>query len=294
VDKNKTIQDHHVIELYEDYVHEHMDRRLFLERLSRHVGSMGVALSLLPLLQPNYALAAEIAENDPRLTAERVRFPVHTGQMEAYYARPKEGANRGAVVIIHQITGLNPQIEDVTRRYAAEGYLALAPDFLASSGGTPKDVDETRKRVRALSLPDVTEDGKRCIAWLRSQSQSNGKVGIVGFCWGGTVANWLAAREPSLNAAVSYYGGTAEIADVPNIKAPLLLHYADLTLDTRLASLMPPFRMALEEHKKPFALYVYEGAQHAFSDHSTPERYNAAATKLAWQRTTEFLTKHVR
>lgn len=277
--------DQRLIALYDEFVHVHFDRRLFLERAAKLVGGMGAAAALLPLLQSNYAQAAIIAENDPRLTIERVSFPGATGAVKAYLARPKTEGKRGGVVVIHQNRGLNPHIEDVARRLAAESYVALAVDFLSPLGGTPKDEDQAMKMYRDLDREKITPNAVAAAAWLRARPEVNGKTGVVGFCWGGGVVNQLAVADPALTAAVAYYGLPPESAEVPRIKATLLLNYADASLDPRIGSLVPAYEAALKAAHVKYSLYFYEGANHAFNDDTQIARYNAAAAKLAWERT---------
>ena len=277
--------DQRIIDLYDDFVHVHFDRRLFIERASKIVGSAAAAAALLPLLQSNYAQAALIAENDPRITTERVTFKGATGDIKAYLAKPKAGGKHGGVVVIHQNRGLNPHIEDVARKVATEGYVALAVDFLSPLGGTPANEEEAGKMFQQLDRAKVTENAVAAVAYLRKRPEVNGKVGAVGFCWGGGVVNQLAVNDPTLNAGAVYYGATPELAEVAKIKAPLLLNYGDAKLDTRLGALAPPYGDALKAAGKKYALYFYEGANHAFNDDTSAARYDKAAADLAWSRT---------
>ncbi len=279
--------DQRIIDLYDDFVHGHFDRRLFLERAAKLVGGMSAAAALLPLLQSNYARAAMVAADDPRLATERASFPGATGAVKAYLAKPKSGGKHGGVVVVHQNRGLNPHIEDIARRLAAEGYVALAVDFLSPLGGTPEDEDQAMKMFAALDR-DQTANAKAAAAWLRARPEVNGKVGAIGFCWGGDVVNRLAVADPSLDAGVAYYGLPPDPASVAHIKAPLLLHYADPKLDTRIGAGVPAYEAALEAAHVKYALYYYEGANHGFNDDSQTARYSETAAKLAWQRTLAF------
>ncbi len=275
--------DQRIIDLYDDFVHCHFDRRLFLERAAKIVGSMTAAAALLPLLQSDYARAAMVAESDPRIAVERLTYKGASGDVKAYLAEPKGGqAKHGSVVVVHQNRGLNPHIEDIARRLAAEGYTALAVDFLSQAGGSPKDEDEAMKLFPKLDATKVTGDALAAVAYLRTRPEANGKVGAIGFCWGGGVINQMAVNDPSLNAAAVYYGTPPDLAVVGKIKTALLLNYADPKLDTRLGALVPAYEDALKAAHIKYALYYYEGANHAFNDDTQSARYNEAAAKTAW------------
>ncbi len=285
--------DQRIIDLYDDFVHVHFDRRLFLERAAKIVGSMGAATALLPLLQSNYAIAATIAENDARITVERVSYKGASGDVKAYLARPKADGKRGSVIVVHQNRGLNPHIQDLARRFAVDGYNALAVDFLSQLGGSPTDEDEAMKMYPKLDGAKVTGDANAATVYLRSRADSNGKVGSVGFCWGGGVISQMSVTDPTLNAGVIYYGAPPAIADVAKIKTKLLAHYGDVKLDTRLGALLPDFEKALKDAKVDYKLYVYEGANHAFNDDTQSARYDAKAAKTAWDRTLEHFKANV-
>ena len=285
--------DQRIIDLYDEFVHVHFNRRLFLERAAEIVGSAGAAAALLPLLQSNYARAAVIAADDPRIATGRTTFPGATGPMQAYLAGPKADGRHGGVVVVHQNRGLNPHIEDIARRLATEGYAALAVDFLSPLGGTPKDEDKAMTMFASLDRDKTTENAKAAVAWLRARPDVNGKVGAVGFCWGGGVINQLAVADPTLNAGVVYYGSPPDPAAASRIKAPLLLNYADAKLDTRLGALVPAFDAALKAANARYTLYFYEGANHAFNDDTQTARYDEAAAKLAWQRTLAFFKENL-
>ncbi len=277
--------DQRIIDLYDDFVHSHFDRRLFLERAAKIVGSVGAATALLPLLQSNYALAATIAENDARITVEKVTYKGASGDVKAYLAKPKADGKRGSVIVVHQNRGLNPHIQDLARRFATDGYNALAVDFLSQLGGSPTDEDEAMKMYPKLDNAKVTGDANAAVEYMRSRADSNGKVGSVGFCWGGGVISQMAVTNPTLNAGVIYYGAPPAAADVPKIKAKLLANYGDTKLDTRLGAMLPDFEAALKAAKIDYKLYVYEGANHAFNDDTQQARYEANAAKTAWERT---------
>ena len=284
--------DQRIIDLYDDFVHSHFDRRLFLERASKIVGSAAGAAALLTALKSDYALAATISDNDPRITAEHVTYKGASGEVKAYLAEPKQGpAKRGSIVVVHQNRGINPHIEDVTRRLAVEGYNALAVDFLSQFGGTPPDDDAAMKFFQKLDPAKAVGDALAAVPYLRSRPESDGKVAAIGFCWGGGIINQMAVNDPTLNAAVVFYGAPPDLAAVGKIKAPLLLNYADPKLDTRLGALVPPYEEALKAAKIPYTLYYYEGANHGFNDDTAGPRYNEAAAKLAWGRSVAFLNE---
>jgi carboxymethylenebutenolidase len=273
--------DQRVIALYDDFTHRHLDRRLFMARLSALVGAAAAA-QMLPLLRSNYALAAQVKADDPRLEAGKLRA---SGAIY-YRARPKGTERLPGVIVIHQNRGLNPHIEDVARRVALAGYVALAPDFLSGLGGTPEDEDEAMTRFTQLKTPDAVAFGLGAIAYLKAMQDAGPKIGVVGFCWGGGIVNRLAVSSPDLSAAVAFYGVAPPLDQVPNIKAKLLLHYA--ALDTRVGATRAPYEAALKKAGVEFTSYTYEGANHAFFDNTAGARYNEEAAKLAWQRTLAF------
>ncbi len=283
--------DQRIIELYDDFIHRHLDRRLFLERATRLVGSSAVALSLLASLRSNYALAETVSPQDPLLAAEPVEIAGAAGPVKAYAARPKGDAKLPGVVVIHQNRGLNPHIEDVTRCVALEGYVALGVDCLSALGGTPRDEDEAMARFAKLK-PDVAlAELVQAVGYLKARSDESGKLGAIGFCWGGGMVNGLAEAAPDLNAGVAFYGVAPPLAQVPRIKAAMLLHYAGL--DQRVGAMRAGYEAALKQADVKFASYTYEGANHAFFD-DTGARYDAAAAKLAWARSVAFLAEHVK
>lgn len=277
-----------MINLYEEYTHAGLSRRGFLDRLAQLAGGMTVALATLPLLENNYARAETVAATDPRLETGYVEYPGGKGMVNAYQAKLKEKAtSMPGVVVIHENRGLNPHIEDVTRRLAVEGFLSVAPDALSSQGGTPADEDKARSMIAALVPEETRKDYLSAISYLKGHNLCTGKVGCVGFCWGGGMANQLAVHSTDLTAAVSFYGLQPEPADVPRIKIPLLLHYAGL--DERINQGIPDFVNALKAAKVDYRMYSYEGVNHAFFNDTNSARYDAAAAKLAWERTVEFL-----
>ena len=283
--------DRRIIELYDEYAHAPLPRRVFLDRLAALAGGTAAAALLLPLLEIDRAQAAVVPPDDSRIVAARVSFPGPAGALAGYLARPAAGGRSGAVVVVHENRGLNAHVEDVARRLALAGHLALAVDFLSPAGGTPADEDKARELIGKLDPATITANAVAAAAWLRGHENGNGRVGAVGFCWGGGVVGQLAVADPTLDAAVVYYGRPPAAADVAKIKAPLLLNYAGL--DQRLDALLPDYRAALDKAGVRYTRYLDEGADHAFNNDTSPARYNAAAATLAWQRTTAFLGQHL-
>ena len=284
--------DQRVIALYDDFTHRHLDRRLFLDRLTKLVGSSALAVSMMALLRSNYAQAAIVAADDPRLSIEHPTYPGASGPVKAYLARPNGTEKLPAVIVIHQNRGLNPHIEDVARRLALAGYVALAPDFMSPLGGTPADEDKAMQEFAQVKPEVATADAVKAVAYLKTRADVTGKIGAVGFCWGGGNANELATASPDVAAVVAYYGVAPPLDQVPNIKAALLLHYAGL--DTRVGATRAPYEAALKKAGVRFQSYTYEGANHAFNDDTQAARYDAAAAKLAWQRTLDFLARNLK
>jgi len=283
--------DQRIIDLYDVFTHGGMSRRSFLDKLAAFAGSSAAATALLPLLQNNYAMAQTVPEGDPRITAEMVDIPGPQG-LKGYLVKPKAGGDKlPAVIVIHENRGLNPHIKDVTRRMATEGFIALGVDYLSPMGGTPEDEDKGREMIGQLKQPDVIAYGKAAVAYLKGRPDTNGKVGAVGFCWGGGAVNNLAVNAPDLNAGVAYYGGQPKAEDVPKIQAALMLHYAGL--DERINAGIPAYEAALKQAGKTYEIHVYEGANHAFNNDTNAARYDKEAAGLAWSRTVGFLKKHL-
>ena len=278
--------DQKYIDLYDRYTHGQMKRRDFLERLAVLAGGATAANALLAALQNNYAQATIIAENDPRLLTEMVSFSVGDNKATGYLAKPTDIEKAPAVIVIHENRGLNPHIRDVARRVALEGFVVLAPDFLSPLGGTPDDEDKARGMFDQLTPGQVTADGTATVAFLAQHELSNGKVGAVGFCWGGGAVNDLAVNAPTLAAGVAYYGRQPKDEDVAKIRAPLLLHYAGL--DERINAGIDAFKAALTKDGKEFTIYIYDGVNHAFNNDTSEARYDKAAAELAWGRTIAF------
>jgi carboxymethylenebutenolidase len=281
-----------IIRLYDDYTHERLDRRVFMDRLAALAGGTAAATALLPILQNNYAKAAMVAEDDARLTTEQISFPGSSGDIQGYLARPAEaGGKLPAVLVIHENRGLNPHIEDVARRVALEGFVALAPDFLSPQGGTPENEDQAREMIGQLDPAATTADAVAAIAFLKSHDASTGKVGVVGFCWGGALANQVAVHSPDVAAAVPYYGRQPASEDVAGIKAAMLLQYAGL--DDRINAGIADYEKALEAAGVDYTIYVYENANHAFNNDTNAARYDKTTADLAWSRTIDFLKQHL-
>jgi len=280
-----------VIDLYDEYVHGGMSRRAFLDRLAQTVGGSAAALAMLPVLENNYGQTPVVAADDKSLVTGKADYDAAGTKMTGYVARLKDGRKRPGVIVIHENRGLNPHIEDVTRRLAVEGFLAFAPDALSPLGGTPADQDLAVKMIGSLNNAETVVRMAAAVKFLATHAESTGKVGVVGFCWGGGMVNQLAAAGTTLNAGVSYYGRTLPAADVPKITAPLLLHYA--SLDERINAGMAEYEAALKANKKPYQLHMYEGANHAFNNDTNAARYNKEAAALAWGRTIAFFKKYL-
>lgn len=282
--------DQRIINLYDEYTHKPLTRNDFLKRLAVLAGGTAAAMTILPMLEVNYANAAVTPQDD--LFTERITYPGINGNMQAYVARPKEEKPYAAVIVIHENRGLNAHIEDVARRAAKAGYLAIAPNALSSLGGTPENADEARAKFQQLKPEDNLQNFIKVFDYLPSRKDCNGKFGCVGFCWGGAMSNSLAVNVPSLKAAVPFYGRQPATEDVSKIKAAIQLHYG--ALDEGVNKGIPAYEEALKANKVNYELYIYEGAQHAFHNDTAPTRYNEAAAKLAWQRTIEFFGKHLK
>jgi carboxymethylenebutenolidase len=274
--------------LFDAYVHGAIDRRGFLDRAGKFaVGGM-TAVMLLDALNPRFAEAQQVPKDDERLKTEWVEYPSPdgSGKMRGYLVRPAKAADKlPSVLVVHENRGLNPHIEDVARRMALEGFMAFAPDALFPVGGYPGTEDEARALFGKLDQAKTREDFVAAANWLKSRPDATGKIGVVGFCYGGSISNMLATRLPDLGAAVPFYGGQAPVEDVPKIKAPLMLHYA--SEDQRVNAGWPAYEAALKEHKVNYQAFIYEGTQHGFHNDTTP-RYNKDAAAQAWKRTIDF------
>lgn len=276
-----------MIDAYDEYTHLTLDRRGFMERLTKLAGSGAAAAAIAPMLAANSARAAIIAADDARLTAQDISYPGGEGEMKGYLVRPADNDGKlGAVIVIHENRGLNEHIRDVARRIALDGFMALAPDFLSPLGGTPEDEDRAREMFGELDAAQTIANGVATVAYLKNHEGGNGKVGAVGFCWGGGAVNDLAVNAPDLAAGVAYYGRQAKAEDVAKIRAPLLLHYAGQ--DERINAGIDAYKAALEKAGKEFTVYIYDGAQHAFNNDTSEARYDKQAADLAWGRTIAF------
>jgi carboxymethylenebutenolidase len=283
-----------VLNLFDGYVHGRMDRRAFLDQAAKYaVGGM-TAAAMLESLKPNFAWAEQVAKDDKRIHTERLDYdsPQGSGKMNGYFARPAKVAGKvPGVLVIHENRGLNPYIEDVARRLAVEGYVAFAPDALAPLGGYPGDEDKGRDMFAKQDGKKRIEDLVTGASVLKARPECNGKMGAVGFCFGGGICNLLAVRLPDLLASVPFYGVQPPASDVPKIKAALLIHYAEH--DERIDSGWPAYEAALKANKVRYQTHFYPGTQHGFHNDTTP-RYDEAAAKLAWSRTLAFYKEHLR
>ncbi|MFC3559360.1 dienelactone hydrolase family protein [Pedobacter jamesrossensis] len=272
-----------IITLYDKYTHSQLSRKEFMKKLAILTGSTALALTVLPLLENNYVSAAEFESDE--ITSEEITYPGVEGDMKAILAKPKGKKNLGAVLVIHENRGLNPHIIDVTKRVAAEGFIALGVDALSPLGGTPADEDKGRELIGKLDPEKNLQNYLKGLEYLRKIKGGNGKVGCVGFCWGGGMSNKLAINDPKLQAAVAYYGAQPATTDVSKIKASIMMHYGGL--DERINAGIPAYEAALKASNIDYKIFVYDSVNHAFNNNTSPTRYNEAAAKLAWQRTIE-------
>lgn len=284
-----------LLALFDRYVHGDIGRREFLEGAQKFAAGTAGAAALWESLRPNYAWAQQVPTDDPRIKTDRVSVPSPrgNGSIRGYLAVPAKASGKlPAVLVVHENRGLNPYIEDVARRLATSNFLAFAPDGLTSVGGYPGSDEKGAELFRKVDREKMTEDFVASAYWLKERPDSNGKVGVVGFCFGGAIANTLAVRMGSdLSAAVAFYGGQPPASDVPKIKAPVMLQYA--SLDTRVNQGWPAYEQALKDNHIAYTVHMYEGTNHGFHNDTTP-RYDEAAAKLAWQRTIEFFNQHLR
>lgn len=278
-----------MINAYDEYAHRSLDRRGFMEKLTVLAGSAAAAAIIAPMLAGNAAHAAIVADDDARITTATVSYG---DKMTGYLVRPATiSAALPSVIVIHENRGLTPHIKDVARRMALEGFVALAPDFLAPAGGTPTDEDAARKMIGELDMVKTVQNAVDTVDYLEAQNFTQKATGVVGFCWGGGMSNRLAAASPKLKAAVPYYGPQVPAESVPGIKAALLLQYAES--DDWVNKGIEDYRKALEANGKTFEIHIYEGAQHAFNNDTSEARYNKAAADLAWSRTVAWFKKYL-
>ena len=277
-----------MIRAYDEYTHLTLDRRRFMEKLTRLAGSSVAAAAIAPMLMSNYARAEVIAPNDPRLKIEEVAYPGPAGDVKGYLAMPAAPSGKlPAVIVVHENRGLNPHIKDVTRRLALEGFVALAVDLLSRQGGTPATDEQAAEMFQTIDRAALVPDAVAAIAYLNSLPTTNGKVGAIGFCFGGGIVNQMAVASSELVAGVAYYGGQPSAEDAAKIKAKLLLHYAGL--DERINAGIAAYQAALKAAGVDYTIYVYEDVNHAFNNDTSEARYDNDAATLAWSRTVDFL-----
>jgi len=282
-----------VFDLYDDYAHNRLDRRSFMQKLSIYaVGGLTVP-ALMSFLMPDYSGNVQIQPGDPRLKSDFINYPSPKGggSIKGLLSKPKDSKKKlGGIIVVHENRGLNPYIEDVGRRAALAGFISLAPDALTPLGGYPGNDDEGRTMQSKRDKGEMEEDFIAAFNYLKNHKDCNGKVGVVGFCFGGGISNMMATRIPDLAAAVPYYGGQPSIADVPKINSPLMLHYA--SLDTRITEGWPPYEAALKQNGKKYQAFIYENVNHGFHNDTTP-RYDKAAAELSWKRTIDFFSENL-
>lgn len=276
-------------DLYNDYQGGLLSRRDFITKLAVVAGGTTAAYSLMISLGNNYVNAEIIQKDDKRIETKSLVYEGASGDIRAYMATPRGDKKVPCVVVIHEIWGLNPHIEDVARRFAVEGFMAIAPDALTPLGGSPEDPQKAFPMIRQLDNDKTVKDFIAAAKYLQSRPRSNGNVGVVGFCWGGSMSNNVAVNWPDLKAAAPYYGGQPDPKDVPKIKAAMLLHYAGT--DQRINQGIPAYEEALKKASVEYTVHMYEGAQHAFNNDTNESRYNKEAAQLAWKRTIDFFKK---
>lgn len=292
----KTAQDfdQELLILFDAYVHGTLDRRGFLERAQKFATAGMTATALLAALSPNFAAGQQIARDDKRIKTEMVSYPssAGTGTVKGYLAKPANATGKlPGVLVIHENRGLNPHIEDITRRLALDNFLAFAPDALTPLGGYPGDEDKARELFAKLDQRKCTEDFVAAVTWLKARDDCSGKLGVVGFCYGGGMTHTLTTRLPELNAAVPFYGNQPPVEDAAKVKTPLLIHFA--AVDERINASWPAYEAALKAAGATYTAYQYPGTQHGFNNDTTP-RYDATAAKLAWERTVAFFNRQLR
>jgi carboxymethylenebutenolidase len=282
-----------VLRLFDGYVHGHITRREFLDRSARYATAGVTAAAMLEMLAPNFAWAQQVAKDDARIKVGYQEFPSPqgSGTMRGYLALPAKAGHAGCIVVIHENRGLSPYIEDVARRLAVEGYVALAPDALAPLGGYPGDEEKAVEMFRKLDMAKTREDLVAAVPYLKSRKECNGKVAAIGFCFGGGIANVIATRFPDLAGAVPYYGPQPTPGDAAKIRSPILAHYAGE--DPHINAGIPAFESALQAKHVQHEMFTYPGTQHGFHNDTTP-RYDDAAARLSWQRTLAFFKKNLK
>ena len=281
-----------VIDLYHEYRKQRMDRRSFLKRLITLAGSTAAAVALIPLLENKFGRAQVVSRDDARLDTATIQYPGETGRVNAYLAKPKGDSKHPGIIVIHENKGLRPHIRDVTRRVALEGFMVIAPDALSPLGGSPDDPDKARSRMRELDPQSTVKDYVAAVKYLETHPRTTGKVGCMGFCWGGGVTNQVAVLSPDLTAAVPFYGRQPKSEEVARIKASLLCHYG--SLDKRINEGIEAFEAAMKANSVKYKIFIYEGAKHAFFNDTRPDRYHPEAAKLAWKRTIAFFKEELK
>ena len=277
---------HKIIDLYDEYSSGLLDRRGFLQKLAKLAGGTAAAYAVLSLMENKYAKAEVVSKDDPRLHTGYIKYPGETGDVRAYSARPKGETKLPGVIVIHENRGLQPHIKDVIRRVALEGFLAIAPDALSPLGGTPDDIDKVRSLMGKLGSQATVKNYVAAVQYLKTHPQTTGKVGCMGFCWGGGVTNQVAVHSSDLTAAVPFYGRQPESEDVTKIKASLLCHYG--SLDERINAGIEEFEAALRAASVEYGMYIHKGAKHAFFNDTKADRYHKEAAELAWKLTIAF------
>jgi carboxymethylenebutenolidase len=281
-----------ITDLYQDYKSGKSSRRDFLRKLIMFAGSTGAAMALLPILEENDLDIVKKPAKQAELVTEFIKYPAETGEMRALLARPQKGKKFPAVIVIHENRGLTPHIQDVTKRMAAEGFLALGPDALSPVGGTPEDDTNVGELFKKLNGDQTTKNFVAAVNFLKTHPLSNGKVGCTGFCWGGAMTNNVAVNSPDLSAAAPYYGRQPVEADVAKIKAAVMAHYAEN--DAGINAGIPAFEEALKKYSKEYQIFSYPGTGHGFNNDTNAGRYNAEAAKLAWGRTVAFFKEKLK
>jgi carboxymethylenebutenolidase len=287
--------DRRIVDLYNEYVHSALPRREFFARLTQIAGGVAAATTALAFLEPNYAHGRQVEPDDKRIAGEKLEFNGPNGPVKAYVARPRKLGKRDklpGVLVIHENRGLNEHIEDVARRTALAGYLAIAPDGLSAAGGAPADQEAARDLFARTDGARIASDVLSAVPWLAADTTSNGRIGVVGFCYGGGLALRAAIEAVGVNAAVCFYGRALSTADTRRLKTPVLLHYAGT--DERINAAIPEFRAALDSVGVPYSLNMYPGTQHGFHNDASAARYNEPAARLAWGRTVDFFDTYLK
>lgn len=284
--------DKNISDLFSSYSNGGLSRRGFIKKLAVYTGSAAGASILLPMMEENELISGKNKKVEPELITEFIKYPAQTGEMRAFIARPKKGKKFPAVIVIHENRGLVPHIQDVTRRMAKEGFLAIAPDALSPVGGTPEDISNVSALFKQLNNEETTKNFVAAVKYLQTHPNSNGKTGCTGFCWGGAMTNQVAVNSPDLKAAVPYYGRQPSAEDVAKIKASVMAHYAEN--DAGINAGIPAFEEALKKNNIEYQIFSYPGTGHGFNNDTNTERYNEAAAKLAWQRTVSFFREKLK